>query len=360
MSAIRSETEILASRACDERSPAQVAREFRTLVDAGMTLRVAGAARARPKRLLAAGYAPRFRFELFGSRFYISTIRQNPELRFCVAWVVPPPRRGQGLEAFARIFYKDVSLIWRSASHVVRSANENWIGQGDVVEVMRDGCCYLESNEATTDLPLEMQDALETLARRPGVIRRDHIALSRVLRNGPDNRVVAYRDFTGPRERAASNPRLRINGGKQVAWFAHAGDPSSLRFAPGYEPDLSNGVLEETRSESTLYGGVLRRFRILSTNAKLQYLFFAGPHHVWIIPPQATSTELMSYGVRTVNVAVDDDLCVPGYEYHYLDYSVTPPVMVSQIPAGLILPLVTPPATAPLFMVPPMLTVNLE
>jgi hypothetical protein len=42
----------------------------------------------------------------------------------------------------------------------------------------------------------------------------------------------------------------------------------------------------------------------------------AAPRHVWVIPPQATTTELSSYAVRTVDVAVDDDLCVPGFEYH--------------------------------------------
>lgn len=310
-----------------------VAREFRALLESGADLRAAGTARSAPASLLAQGYGPRHKIELFGLRFYLSGLRQNPDVRFFVAYVMPAPQLPRPA-IFARIFYKDVSLIWRSASHVVCSANENWIGKGDVTEVLRDGQCYLESNEATTDLPLEMQDALETLARRPGVIRRDHIALTRVLRNGPDNRVAAYRDFSAPRRRAESDPQLRIHGGRRVAWFARAGDPASLRFAAGYEPDLRHGVLEETHSYSTLYDGSLRRFRILSSNRKIQYLFFAGPHHVWIIPPQATNTSLTSYGVRSITVAIDDDLCVPGYEYHYLDESVTPPVLVSQIPSG--------------------------
>ena len=68
--------------------------------------------------------------------------------------------------------------------------------------------------------------------------------------------------------------------------------------------------------ESSLYGGPVRRFRILSRNRLVQYLFMAGPRHVWIIPPQATTTELSSFGVRTIDVAIDDDLCVPGWEYH--------------------------------------------
>ncbi|MGH7336227.1 MAG: hypothetical protein ACREI7_01495, partial [Myxococcota bacterium] len=75
------------------------------------------------------------------------------------------------------------------------------------------------------------------------------------------------------------------------------------------------GVLERTVLESSLYGGPVRRFRILSRNRLVQYLFMAGPRHVWIIPPQATATELSSFGVRTIDVAVDDDLCVPGWEY---------------------------------------------
>ncbi|MGE0861935.1 MAG: hypothetical protein AB7P42_22675, partial [Gammaproteobacteria bacterium] len=84
----------------------------------------------------------------------------------------------------------------------------------------------------------------------------------------------------------------------------------------------------------TLYGGEMRRFRVLSANREIQYLFMAAPRQAWLIPPQATTTELSSFGVRTVDVLAHEDLCVPGYEYHYLDESVEPPVFVSQIPAG--------------------------
>ena len=31
---------------------------------------------------------------------------------------------------------------------------------------------------------------------------------------------------------------------------------------------------------------------------------------------------------------VDEDLCCPGYEYHYMDDSEDPPVLYSQIPEG--------------------------
>jgi len=55
--------------------------------------------------------------------------------------------------------------------------------------------------------------------------------------------------------------------------------------------------------------------RILSSNREIQYLFMAGPRHVWIIPAQATTTELSSYGVRTIDVVADEYLFVPGFEY---------------------------------------------
>ena len=88
------------------------------------------------------------------------------------------------------------------------------------------------------------------------------------------------------------------------------------------------------RSRSQLYHGNLRRYRILSTNRTIQYTFIAAPRHVWIIPPQPLTTELSSFGVRTIDVVEDDDIFIPGYEYHYLDESEEPPVFYSQIPKG--------------------------
>ena len=313
-------------------SPAAVRRLFDDLRAAGVALVVAGNARQTPDTLLRRGYAPRYLLELFGTRYFLSDIRQNPDLRFFVAYVMPPTTRHRAL--YARIFYKDVSLIWRSASHVVRSEHENWIGKGDVTVVVEDGYETVTSAEETTDLPLELQTALEGLSRCRTLRRKDHLAVEMVLRNGPDTRIRPYRDFSAPRARAVANPRNRIYGGRRIAWFEHKGDPHSLRFAGGFEPDFENGVLEWSNSDSSLYGGDLRRYRIVSVNREVQYMFFAAPHQVWIIPPQATTTEIMSFGVRTVGVAIDDDLCVPGYEYHYLDHSVSPPALVSQIPDG--------------------------
>jgi len=54
-----------------------------------------------------------------------------------------------------------------------------------------------------------------------------------------------------------------------------------------------------------------------------------------IIPPQATTTELSSYGVRTIDVVADDDLFIPGYEYHhYEENEFGEQELFSQIPPG--------------------------
>ena len=129
---------------------------------------------------------------------------------------------------------------------------------------------------------------------------------------------------------------ISIHGGRSIARFTRKHDPTSLRFVAGYEPDFEAGILEVASSQSRLYGGEVERFRILSRNRKIQYLFLASPRHAWIVPPQATTTELSSYGVRTIDVVADEDLFVPGYEYHYVDTDEDPPVLVSQIPAGFV------------------------
>jgi hypothetical protein len=111
-----------------------------------------------------------------------------------------------------------------------------------------------------------------------------------------------------------------------VAHFLRRGDPASLRFAPGYAPDFARGVLERGLSSSAFFGGRIVKVRIASRNRRVQYLFLASPTHVWLGPPQLFTTELTSYGVRTLDVRAPEDVFLPGYEYHEED--------VSQIPAG--------------------------
>jgi hypothetical protein len=310
-----------------------ISREFKDLLDAGAKLRVAGAAKHDPQQLLTLGYQPQHKIELFDNQFYLSGVRQNPELRFLVAYVVPPSRANRGREIFARIFYKDLSLVWRCASHF--SHNDGlWIGKGDTYVTIEDGHEIETSRESTTDLPIEMQAAMEALLQYHRKPNSDGQIIELVLRQAPADRIRPYADFTRPRQRAVAAGN-QINGGRSIARFTRAGDPTSLRISRGYEPDFSAGIIDVSHSKSRLYHGPLQRYRILSTNRKIQYVFMAGPQHVWIIPPQATTTQLSSYGVRTVDVIADDDLFIPGYEYHYVDEDQDGQGdSYSQIPAG--------------------------
>jgi hypothetical protein len=301
------------------------------LIDNGAAIRIAGTAKRDPAQLLRLGLGPKHRIDLFDTRYFLSNVRQIPELRFFVAYVVQTNKRGKET-IYPRIFYKDLSLVWRSASHFAYEKDGDiWVGKGDVYEDVEDGGLVLISLESTTDLPLEIQTALESLltwTKRP---KGDESLLRLILRCGPSDRVEPYPDFTEPRRRAATNPGNLIHRNRKVASFTRAGDPKSLRIVKGYQPDFQNGIIEHAQSRSRMYGGDLDRYRILSANKQIQYLFLAGPTHVWIVPPQATTTELSSYGVRTVDVHADDDLFIPGYEYHHLEENGE---LYSQIPTG--------------------------
>jgi hypothetical protein len=327
-------TAIVPNAAPAPRSPQQVRRELQALLDAGARIDCAGRARARPEKLLKQGYLPRHRIDLFGTRFYVTGPRQNPLLRFVVAYVVPGAASPARTRVYPRIFYKDISLIWRSASHVVSCPGELWIGKGDVQVVQRAGWEVTETLESTTDLPMELQDALEACVRDAKRIPHDEEILRQVLHNAPPHRIRPYADFTGPRRRAAALRANLINGGKRVAYFTRKSDPRSLRFVPGFEPDFRRGILEVTPLSSSTYGGALDRYRILSRNRQIQYLFCASKSHVWIIPPQSLTTELSSYGLRTIDVAIDEDLCLPGFEYHFHEFEDDPASLHSQIPHG--------------------------
>ncbi len=326
--------EVVPSAPPSDLTPAQVRRAFARHLTEGALWRVAGVAKDDPESLLSLGYTPRSHFALFETEFFLSGLRQNPDIRFFVAFVLQRRPRAASGEIFPRIFYKDVSLVWRSASHFIRSEGENWIGKGDVEPVQLDGRTGVVSAEETTDLPFEIQDALETLCRRAKRVPYDDEAVELVLRRAPDARIWAYRDFLEPRRRAQANPRNRIRGGRPVARFRRKNDPESLWIATGFEPDFAVGILEQSALTSRLYGGAVTRYRVVSRNRKIQYLFFAAPRHVWLGHPQATTTELMSYGVRTIDVVADEELSIPGYEYHFIDEEVNPPVLHSQIPEG--------------------------
>lgn len=331
------DTRIVSGIRPEPEDPDQVEKEFRALLAAGARIRPAGRARTRPNRLLSLGYVPRYKLRLFDTVFYLAELRQEPNARFFVTYVMlhadrdlPPRRR----ELFPRYFYKDGSLIWRSASHFARSDTENWIGKGDIKPVRENGREVFYTAEETTNLPLEIQGSLDLLSRLPETIVRDERAIGLVLRQAPDDRVEPYADFIRPRRKAAADPRNRVNGGRPIARFGRRNDPTSLRIVKGYEPDFARGVLDVDEATSRLYGGLLRKFRILSVNRRIQYQFMAAPRLAWIVPPQTLTTELSSYGVRTVDVEAPDDLFVPALEYHYMDDSEDPPKLYSQIPEG--------------------------
>jgi hypothetical protein len=324
-------TRLITSVAPDPRPPRQIAREFHNLLDAGMELRPCGEAKEDPVgMLLSGGYTPKYRIDLFDTRFYLTNALQNPALRFLVGYVVQghsPRPRGP---IYPRIFYKDISLVWRAASHLLSSDDDFWIGKGDVRELGE----LVESDESTSNLPLEIQAALETLNRKLVRVRSDVDALYLVLQKGAPGRIEPFADFTAPRRRAGSNAANLIHGGQRIAWFGKESDPGSLKFAPGFQPDFDRGLIDQSSSTSAMYGGPLQRFRILSKNGKIQYMFFDGARHAWIIPPQTLTTELSSFGVRTIDVLADEDLFVPGYEYHYFAEDADPEEHFSQIPAG--------------------------
>ena len=328
------ETRIVSGVVPEEVGARQVERDFRHLLERGVRIRPAGAARKRPERLLRL-YAPKYRMRLFDATYYLTDLRHDPnyegKLRFFVAWVLPTP---DSAAIYPRIFSKDYSLVWRSPTHFIRSENENWMGKGDVRCVIENGDEVLYSVEETTNLPLEIQGALDLLSRRRRRAPLDDRAVGLIVRKAPDDRLEPYEDFAAPRRRARSDPSNLIHRGRPIARFARANDPASLRFAPGFDPDFRRGVLEVSASASGLYGGPIRKFRILSRNRKIQYQFIAGRRHVWIIPPQALTTEITSYGVRSIDVEAPEELCVPGYEYHFVDETARPPQLHSQIPEG--------------------------
>lgn len=301
--------------AASSESSGVIARKFRQLFNAGHQLRADGLAKSNPAQLLHLGYTPKHEIELFGTRFFLCNQRDAHGLKVMPAYVLPARRQARGKPAiYARVFYKDSSLVWRSASHYINTHNEQWIGKGAVRWVNKTGMRGWFSAEETTNLPLEMQAALDEVSQRGPRKQNDQRVLSLVLRNAPSTRVRPYIDFAGPRLSAMKLAANRINNNKTVAWFAASNDPASLQIAAGFEPDFS-AIIDVSPSRSSMYGGSINKYRIGSKNKQIQYLFVAGPKHVWIVNPQSFGVELSSYGVRTVDVVVDEDLCIPGYEF---------------------------------------------
>lgn len=295
-------------------SPLDVGRRFRAELARGAKLRPAGTAKDDPSVFTGRRYGPRHMLRLFGATIYLTGFRYDSALGFLIAYVQLDRADGKPSSSiYPRIFYKDSSLVWRVASHFVHDEDEYWIGKGDVRTEVVGEHEYVVTVEETTNLPFEIQFALDGVSRVSKRVK-DNDAVALVLREGASGRLKPYPDFLTPRRHSAE--KYAIHGGRSVARFRRAGDPSSLEFTGGYGPDFGRGVLESSVTMSRFFGGELQKVRILSVNRRIQYLFFSSPTHTWVNPPQALSIELSTYGVRTVDVRVDDDLCVPGYEYH--------------------------------------------
>ena len=293
--------------------PRRIAARFHGLLDRGHRLRADGQARSTPERLLQVGYTPKYRIDLFCTSFFLCNQRNAEGLKVMPAWVLPAAS-GPKASIHARVFYKDSSLVWRSASHYINTADAHWIGKGAVRWTNKRGERGWYSAEETTNLPLEMQAALDDVSQRGPRKINDKRILSLVLRNGPSNRIHPYQDFEAPRQRAMKRKVNQVNHNRSIAWFTDDYDPRTLQFEPGFEPDF-NALIDVSESRSSMYGGRIQKYRIASTNRRIQYLFVAGPTHVWIVCPQPFTTQLSSYGLRTVDAVVDEDLLIPGFEF---------------------------------------------
>ena len=307
--------ETIANVIADDVDPRQVARHFRKLLDCGYRLRADGQAKSDPQRLLRIGYTPKHRIDLFGTRFFLCNQRDAEGLKVMPAYVLPAGQTRAGKPSIhARVFYKDSSLVWRAASHYINTPDAHWIGKGAVRWTVKRGERGWNTAEETTNLPLEMQAALDEVSQRGPRKQNDRRILSLVLRNAPSDRVHPYQDFEAPRLRAMKLKANRINNNSSIAWFKDDNDPESLEIEPGFEPNF-DGVIDVSESRSSMYGGKIRKYRVASSNRLVQYLFVTGPRHVWIVNPQPFTVELSSYGLRTVDAIVDEDLLIPGYEF---------------------------------------------
>ena len=317
-------------------SPRSVRRDFEQLFERGARLAPAGSAPADHAQVLALGYVPRVRVDFSGTSFYLTDYFFDDYINFLVAFIAPRRGpRGYVGRVFPRIFYKDSSLVWRVASHYLDSEDEYWIGKGEVRVEQRSDGEYCFSVEETTNLPYELQHALDLASRRKRA-RRDPLAVPRFLRLGSPGRIEPFADFTAPRRRAEADRAL--NGGRSIARFRRRHDPGSLTFSKGFEPDFGDGLLEVEHTRSRLFGGAVRKHRVLSTNRLVQYQFVSSPTHVFLNPPQTLDPELTCYGVRALDVQGDEDAFLPGFEYHFLDEDCDPPELYSQIPPGFVGP----------------------
>ncbi len=108
--------------------PHQVDREFGKLLSSGARLRVAGLARQNPERLFAAGLRPKHKFCIFDTILYLTNVRQIPELRFYVGYVVQPTAGRRTKDSIpANLLQRPVPrLAFRVALYPFQRRNLDW------------------------------------------------------------------------------------------------------------------------------------------------------------------------------------------------------------------------------------------
>ena len=201
-------------------------------------------------------------------------------------------RLGAGRDLFPRLFYKDSSLVWRCATHFISAPGVHWIGKGDLKRIDEEDGQTEYSAEETTNLPYEMQGALDELRRRTKEVPWDARALRRILR-GAGGRFEAYADFIGPSRRAAAKPATastRAPGG---------GFESRKTGLPAHRAGASrptSDAWERCRSASRSMAASREAAHPLAER-EIQYQFVAGPAR--LDHPASAHHRLSSYGVRS-------------------------------------------------------------
>lgn len=174
----------------------QVLAQFRGLITSGIPLLPAGRAKRDPSIPLTSRYLPKHAVTLLNVTYYLTDFYHIEDLNFFVAHVFTHGRTTytRRKAIYPRIFYKDSSLLWRVASHIIDTPQEQWIGKGDlVIEHLPDGD-FVASVESSTNLPYEAQSAFDEISRRT-TSRFEPRALGLILRNAPTGRMAPYADF---------------------------------------------------------------------------------------------------------------------------------------------------------------------
>ena len=257
------ETAILPGVQPDPRDPRALATEFRAALADGVRLRPSGEAKQDPTPAAnsplrgALSHRP-----LPGSNLSDRVpLRRQPEFHGRVRRTVGVLRSRRRVRTTRGSSTKDSSLVWRVATHFVRSEDDNWIGKGDTkwelirrrrVLVQRGG-----DREPAFSRCRKRSTSLAGAARSHGGITtrsRSSCSAATEIASNP------FAEFVTPRRRAAE--RYRIHGGKPIARFHSQGRSQHAALREGLRTGLpTRGWWTQSSSHSKLYGGPVTKFR---------------------------------------------------------------------------------------------------